>query len=61
MEKETMREFKRMQEKLNDLGNRIDNRASEMHQSSADQISDLQELAVNNAYEQMLSELGVEG
>lgn len=57
MEKEVTQEFKRMQEKLNDLGRRIGDQNDQRHESTESTIGDLQDLLIDTVYNQTLDEL----
>lgn len=57
MEKEVAQEFKRMQEKVNDLGMRLGDQSDQRHESSESLIGDLQDLLIETIYDQTLDEL----
>lgn len=52
-----VKEFASKQKNVNSVTLQIDNWAGELHQASQDQISDLQEIALEAEYNEIISEI----
>lgn len=58
-EKEIVKEFKRISERINDLGKRIGGQSDQRHHEATASINDLEDLVVDVMYKQTLDELDV--